>query len=280
MKTKALYFMWLAMLAGTFLMAGCKKDENDTDNDTAQASDFARAEQIFNDVADIADEAGTTGGVGMKGGDATSLLSQCATVTVDTISVPHLITIDFGTVNCLCSDGKYRRGIILVSFTGHFIDSLATHTVTFNNYFVNDNQVTGTKTVTNNGHNTAGHLTFTISVNGSVILANNAGTLGWISNRTREWVDGESTPQRWDDTFLISGNATVTHVNGNTSSMTITTPLYIERDCQFHYPLSGVVEIQPANKPLRTLDYSYLNSQCDKVATVTILGIAYNITLP
>lgn len=189
MKTHHMIYLILALLAGALANTACSKEEEATDRDTQQAADVALADQVFNDVADMVDEAGMYGTVNLKQGASNSLLSACATVTVDTLSVPHLITIDFGSVNCLCNDGKYRRGIILVSFTGHFLDSLASRTITFNNYYVNDNQVTGTKTITNNGHNNAGHLVYTTSINGALILANNAGTISWTASRTREWVD-------------------------------------------------------------------------------------------
>jgi hypothetical protein len=271
----------VSLIISSFVFTSCKKDKDDinTDTDTNQASDFALAEKTFNDALDIADEAGTSGSVGLKGMES-GLLSNCATVTFDTIAVPHLITVDFGTVNCLCNDGKYRRGQILISFTGQYMQAGHTHTITFNNYFVNDNQVTGTKTVINNGYNTSNHLTFTVTVDGQLILANNAGTISWESDRVREWTEGDSTPEKSDDVFMITGTSTVTRINGSTSTHTITTPLRIERGCMFRYPVSGVVLIERTNLPDRILDYSYMNSQCDKVATVTINGTSYNITLP
>lgn len=282
MKTMNFFKLFVYGLILSATLVSCNKDKDDAadpDSDTGQASDFALAEKTYNDALDIADEAGTTGSVGLKG-DVAGLISNCATVTHDTLSVPHVITIDFGSVNCLCSDGKYRRGQILVTYTGQYLEPGHTHSITFNNYFVNDNQVTGTKTVTNNGYNTANHLTFSVSVNGQLILANNAGTISWVSEREREWIEGDNTPEKSDDVFLLSGSATVTRLNGSTSTHTITTPLRMERSCQFRYPVSGVVLIERTNRPDRTLDYSYMNSQCDKVATVTINGVSYNISLP
>lgn len=95
-------------------------------------------------------------------------MTTCATITFDTAASPKTLTIDFGTTDCLCGDGNYRRGKILVSWTGPYRDSGSVRTITFDQYFVNYNQLQGTKTVTNNGTNGSGHPTFTVTVNGSV----------------------------------------------------------------------------------------------------------------
>lgn len=257
---------------------GCKKDNNEKDSDTQLASDNALASKIYNDVQDIADEAGNTGSVNtFIILDEASLLSSCATVTRDTVTVPHRITIDFSTTNCLCKDGNYRRGKIYIDFTRKYRDSSATHTISFDNYFVNDNQVSGSKTVTNNGRNSQGHLTFTIVVSGKIILANNAGTITWAANRTREWIAGENTIIRNDDIYLISGIESGTRASGKSYSSIITKPLRMEVGCQYHHFVSGTIEITPLGKATRTLDYG--SGVCDDVATVTINGISYNIKL-
>ena len=44
------------------------------------------------------------------------LISTCAQRTY--VSDTRTLTIDFGSTNCLCPDGRYRRGKIVVVFTG------------------------------------------------------------------------------------------------------------------------------------------------------------------
>ena len=181
-------------------------------------------------------------------------------------------------VNCLCADGRYRRGVINVVYSGKYRDSLSTHTISFNNYFVNENQISGGKIVTNKGRNASGHPVFDISVNGTVVLANNGGTITWVSNRTREWIAGYTTfgPGNWnDDVYLITGSANGTGASGNTFNATITTPLKRAMNCRWFE--SGTVDFTPAGKSTRTLDYG--GSGCDDQATVTINGNVNTITL-
>jgi hypothetical protein len=98
----------------------------------------------------------------------------------------------------------------------------------------------------------------------------------WTSQRSREWIAGESTPLNWaDDEYLISGTANGTGFNGNTFNVTITQALHIALNCRWIE--EGKLEFTPSGKPTRYLNYG---SGCDALATVTINGIVFNITLP
>jgi hypothetical protein len=278
MQTKTLFrYIMVAATVGV-LFTSCKREKDDVmDKDTGGASDNALAEGTYNDVQNMSDEA--SGGslssyFPMNSTTERNMLSTCATVTNDTVSVPHQLTIDFGASNCLCNDGRYRRGIINVSYTGHYRDSAETHTISFTDYYVNDNHVLGTKTVTNNGHNSAGNMTFSIVVNGHIIKAD-GGDVTWTSNRTREWIAGESTPTWFDDVYLITGTASGTTAAGHTFTAVINTPLRREIGC--HHFVSGSLTFAPSGKPARLVDFG--TGACDNQATVTISGHTYNITL-
>ncbi len=273
-------YLMVAATVGIILGACRKKDDDEpADSDTTAAADNSISEGYFNDANSISDQAAAGNLTSFLSTDNNSdergILSSCATITKDTVSNPHTITVDFGNTNCLCSDGRNRRGIINIAYTGHYKDSASYHTITFTNYFVDDNQVTGTKTVTNNGHDNSGYLTFTISVNGSIIKANGGGTISWTSNRTRKMIQGETTDIWSDDIYLITGTASGTSAAGNSFTATITSALKVKLDC--HHIVSGVLDLTPSGKPTRTINWG--NGDCDNQATVTINGHVYNITL-
>ena len=283
MKTnRLLLFALLTASISAAFITGCRKDEED--NDTSASGDNAFAEATFNDVNNIADEAGYSGSVSAyrlgSGNDEGSLLTSCATVTFDSLNTADqdTIHINFGTTNCTGNDGRQRRGEILVYYSGRYRDSASTHTITFNNYFVDDNQVLGTKTVTNNGHNAAGHLVYSINVSGQIILANNGGTITWNSQRQREWTQGESTLIWSDDVYSITGSASGTGANGHNFTVTITNPLIrnMALGCRRHFT-QGTFTLTPDNKPTRTVDFG--NGACDDIATVTINSHTYTIHL-
>lgn len=259
-------------LSGVILMTSCnRKKNNNKDTDTELAGDNALSEATFNDVMNIADDASDKNTGDNLSNYKTS--SGCATVTHDTVSVPHTITVDFGPTNCLCNDGRYRRGMILISYTGHYRDSGSVHTIGFSNYYVNDKHVMGTKSVTNMGHNAAGQSYFNIAVNG-IIVKVSGDSIIWNSNRTRTWTQGESTMAKMDDVYEITGSASGTK-NGNSYTMTIIQPLVRALACD--WISSGKMELQPSGALLRTIDFGA--GTCDDQATVTIGGTVYTITL-
>lgn len=268
----------LLMVAGIVsLTTSCKKDEQKV-ADTSASADDALAEGIYTNVTSIANEAydSETGG-GLKSGDETSMfLSGCAVITLDLTVMPHELTIDFGDVNCLCNDGRYRRGKILVTFNGGYRMVNTVITYGFDDYYVNDNWVDGTKVIRNMGLNENGNLYYSIEVVGVIHKANNGGTLNWNSSREREWIEGEPTWTHWDDVYLITGTADGIRPNGNTWSRTIINPLRVELSCK--WIVSGTLELNSEGLPLMIGDFG--DGECDNIATVLVNGVTYTIFLP
>lgn len=273
MKSKKIYFGILMLGLIILLSNACRKD-NDNDNDTGSASDNALAENLFTDVHGVIDQAASSNS--MKGTDSIAypLLGSCAQISIDTTVNPHTMTVDFGSTNCLCGDGRYRRGIIQVNYTGKYRDSGTVINVTFNNYYVNDNKIMGSKTITNLGRNSNNNLNWSVLVSGSVLKAN-GNLISWNSTRNREWIAGESTLTVWDDAYFISGSANGISANGNTFSVTITNPLKKEIGCK-HF-VSGTFDLNISGKSTRTVDFG--NGVCDYTATVTINGNVYTLNL-
>jgi hypothetical protein len=273
MKIKKSYASIVILLSAIILIInGCRKADRDKDTDTSAASDNSKAENVF---------AGIFKSIG-EFSDSTSQLriASCATFTVDSVgttSWPKTLTLDFGTSNCLGADGNYRRGKIIATFTGRYRDSLTMINISLINYYHNDNKVqVGTHTIKNNGHNSAGHLTYTITVQNASITNTSNQTISWNSYRTREWIAGESTTfNPWDDVYLIGGTANGTAANGNTFSVVINSPLRVALDC--HWVEQGVLTLTPQNLSARVIDFG--NGTCDAAATVTINGTSHDITM-
>jgi hypothetical protein len=266
----------LMVVSLAFVFTSCKKNQN-TVNETSSSIDDALAERIYDNVSNIADEAYSEKSGTLKSTDVRRLfLGDCVEISLDTVSVPHALIIDFGTENCLCNDGRYRRGKIIVSFTGRYRHPGTVITHGFDDYYVDDNKVEGTKVVTNMGFNEANHMYYQIEVVGVIFLANEGGTVSWNSSQIREWVEGLFTFTLWDDVYLISGTSTGIRANGETWQRTTITPLRKELGCR-HF-VSGILEITPGERPVRILDYG--DGECDNIATVTINGQVFTIYLP
>jgi hypothetical protein len=269
---------------GMLLFGSCKKDDKSTTNPTTTedygyTNEHTVAEKSYSDAEDLADRAGNTTGsdIGLKE------TSSCATVTRST----GRIEIDFGATDCLCSDGRYRRGKIIVTFTGRYADSASTHTITFDNYYQNFNKVSGTKTVTNMGRNSLGQIYFNISLNGSVRFADSTRALtndSVITNwtRVRTWVAGSSTLGMWsDDAYTITGSGTITRPSGAVVNVNIpaATPLYISAGCR--YIMAGNIIYTLPSGLTRTINYGDNSSPtCDNIAIVTIGSRTYTVYMP
>ena len=171
---------------------------------------------------------------------------------------------------------QFIHGLDVLSYQGAYRDSGSVHTITFNNYFVNDYQIGGSKTVTNEGTNSSGNTWFSIAVTGS-ITATTGQVLSWSSAREREWIEGESTTVWSDDVYQITGQASGTGFSGTTFSAVIDSPLLIALNCK--WIKEGVLSFTPSNRQTRVIDYGYLDGNCDRLAQVTIGSNTYTIEL-
>lgn len=270
----------ITLLSITFLLAfsSCHKSDRDWDTETQSTSDLALAESSWNDIYAQLDAVSATLADVNRVTSSYSPLA-CATISVNPAlpnpAFPKIVTIDFGTTNCTGPDGKNRRGIITAVFSGRYRDSLTVITITPSNYYVNDNLVQGTKTITNNGH-INGVMTFSIDVQNGSITRPDGKRITWNSQRTRRWIIGESTiGVVSDDVYEISGSGNGTGIKGNSFYMLITTPLVVQMSC--NYITKGVIKLTPANLSDRIIDFG--SGACDDQATITINGNTYNFTL-
>jgi len=283
MKRIQVKIMLIALFGLALAMTACKKDENTqiTASDTNSSEYDALAENIFTDVTNISNEAYDLGTSNFKSGDDDSdIIGQCATITLDTTVFPRVLTIDFGDENCLCRDGKYRRGKIINTFTGRYMMPGTIITLGFEDFYVNDNHVEGSRVVTNMGFNDDENMYWSIEVESLITLADSETSetgvsFGWNSSRVREWVEGMDTRRRWDDVFLITGTAEGVRPSGLGWTREIIIPLRKQMTCRFI--VSGSIEIQPEDMPLRLLDFG--DGECDNIATVTVDGQTHTIYL-
>ena len=261
------------------LFTECNKvPEQDLSKATAVDNSGIIAERMFNDVGKY------TSGVLTDNKKSTlksiaadvSPISSCLRVYFDFNSSPNKLVLDFGTENCFCEDGQNRRGKILITYDGGYTDSTATLNTTFDGYYVNNNQVTGNRTLSYKGYNQAKKPNWTVIVNGSVILANNGGTITYQATHNTAMVEGENTMDYKDNVFETTGSASGITPAGQAFTALVTTPLISTMKCNNF--VKGVVELTPSGEPKRTLNYG--EGDCDNKASLTVSGITFNVNLP
>ena len=264
------------------LVYSCKEDENiinSPEQTSTQASqDHLFAENIFNDINRVVEDGFNDNGLSK---------SSCANYKsiASNSSDADTLIINFGEVNCLDEYGKLRRGKIIVIYTAPYQDSLAQITTTFDHYYVNNNWVQGSRTVTNLGRNNAGNMVFDIVINTNITT--DIGRIDWVSNRKRFWTDGRNTSQYpFDDVYKVLGSASGNGLNNKNFTVNITDSLEVNLGCllpTITYNkrcaiVSGKVKVTPDGYSAREINYGMGGCNCD--FSVTINGEPYFIIVP
>lgn len=284
MKTK-LFRNRLIAVASIALLAifmSCNNNENlNPETDFADIIDESYASEVFDEIEDIGDEAvdyldnSNTNKSGSIEEWKFNRLSPCATITKEYEEDMVNITIDFGEENCLCNDGRERRGKIFINHYGYYWAGDVEIDFSFENYFVDDNQLTGTKNVLRTMNEEGNRFSETID-NGAMILPDDAGTMTWNAERNREVIEGSDTRYKLDDKIEITGSSNSLLADGTSISSEITTPLIrINEPGCFKYFVSGVRTIIKGEEPEITIDYG--DGTCDNLAEVTQDGITTTI---
>jgi hypothetical protein len=272
MKTKSILFVGVIAF-----LASCGKK---WDNDQSALVNY-KIETSFDEMTNISDQAITGNLVYYKVGKV--VFSQSAhflntektacnvIITLDTTASPKVLTVDYGTSNCDCNDGKTRRGKIVTTFTGPYLaqGTVITHTPV--DYYVNDIKIEGTKKVTNMGTNSSGQPYFNIEIDGTATLTSGT-VVDYASTRVRTWVAGYTTLlNRMDDEYDITGTATGVYSSGGGYTANTTAPVRLKVGCSF--PSKGTISMTPTGKAERVIDYG--DGTCDTQFTVTVNGHTY-----
>ncbi|MBN8701574.1 MAG: hypothetical protein J0M08_00775 [Bacteroidetes bacterium] len=160
-------------------------------------------------------ESDNNAGLGKTNG--TTPTPACANVSI-TPSLPTVwpkkLTIDFGTTNCLCDDGKYRTGKIEARFNDSWVtptsngpkDSMV---VTLTNYHVNDTMLMGTRIFVKDS--------ISASVLSITAIVNNAGVVfpGTSGNDTLNWSYTGSVKLTFGNKGDYNDNVVSLNISGN-----------------------------------------------------------------
>ena len=275
-----------AVLFTAFLFSCQKENSVNSSNTTvteeeatAYSDESAQVEASFDDVEDISMIAAEEEGVASTGGRGTATngffptwdelrlrLGPCATITVtpNDSTYPKTITIDFGD-GCICADGKFRKGAVIIHLTGPIRRSGSVMTITFRNFYLNRAHIQGTKIVSNLSEN--GNIKFTVQVvNGAVTFPNGRGYqydgLKYVAQ-----IEGGTTRFVRDDVYKIEGRSRTQFNNGLTIILNTETPLIKKVVCP--WISNGVLKIK-INDRVLFLDYGAPNNgDCDNLAMLT-----------
>ncbi len=281
MKTvKIISIGCIAMIAVSLIFnVSCKKKEDNQEYSYRAAQDNSLAEGAFNRCYSEIQK----GARQVSNKSTNDTITGCPVLYISGSWPNKTLILDYGSTGCMGNDGVTRKGQIITTMTGLYVDSNSVITSSFSNFSETINNVqhniTGTHTITNLGHNNLGHPHFSVDVqNASVSYSE--GTIHWTSQRENEWIEGYDTYLNpFDDEYYITGSASGTDINGASFSVNITSPLL----CKYCLTIyrwvvaSGKLDIVNPGYPNITVDYG--NGDCDLIVYVIINGTSYTIVL-
>ena len=197
--------------------SACKKTVAD-EEDWQSATDHATADVMYETANKAVDEASVETGA-QRGAPLTAQdapMTNCANITVvedanGTVyggqKFPRTVTIDYGATNVTCpASGRIFRGKIFININKphKLVGSVAT--ITFDNFYVNDHKLEGTRTNTHSA-DANGQPIINISMVGGKVTDPDGKTFTWNTNHTRTWISGFATPTAVDNKVNITGSA-------------------------------------------------------------------------
>ena len=201
--------------------------------------------------------------------------SDCATRSWERGENSRILTIDFGDEPCLGKDGLYRRGKIIITYTGPRRTEGATREIVLNDYFVMNKRFNGTKTITFLGNNTHSRVVeaLKISFNGKTSVRN-------VKQKV-ERIAGYDTIDPHDDIFLVNGHGSGRDRKGREYTSEITTPLLkkLESGCSTTF-VDGVNAFSFDDGTEISISYDPIGgAPCDRLGMITKNGESKLITL-
>ncbi len=201
-------------------------------------------------------------------------VGPCTTITVtpNDSTYPKTVVIDYGD-GCICRDGKFRKGAIILYYTKPLRRPGAQLTITLRNFYVNRAHIEGTKIIKNL---TEGNVhKFSVVVNDGKVTWPNGRGFKYEKIKVVTQVAGMETLRIRDDVYSIEGRSKTSYANGTTVVVNTESPLIKPVVC--NWIVSGIVKIKIND---RTVFLDFGNGQCDNKAWLKWNDHVIEITLP
>jgi hypothetical protein len=274
-KNRFFYGLLFPLSFGILLFASCERDKDRlSDEVITLAETEAINNAIFEEIDGSVESIMAT--LDLNEYSASSVKSTyadaCPVVTVDhpdTTYFPKIVAIDYGDGCSMVfnNDTITRKGKIIISVTNRYFVNGAKRVITFEDFYINDVKVEGTRTITNLGLNENGHFTFGIKLENGKITFNDGKFVTCQSERVREW----ARLSDWSkDTLYITGWVNGTNINGDNYTCEIDEPLVLIHCLVFNRRwtiVDGSLVITIGNESPIVIDYG--DGTCDRTMEIS-----------
>jgi len=272
MKLRKFTILLLGFIVSIIAFQSCMQDEEANIDSADQAQEVeliensVLAENYSDDEVALADMAEFEAGTGHY-----NRTSVCFMTTWD--SDTRILTIDFGN-GCVGPYGKERKGKIIVSYADEKGLFISDRTITFENYFVNNVQITGEIAIGRAVRNDDGNFQNTYTVTDYTLTFSNEETFTINGNRIREWIAGEGDNNPSANKFEINGALSGVSTRGVNWSQTILDPIIVDFSCSTEGNMLRTSGSKEVKYSLRNRERSrlveYGDGSCDNEYIVTI----------
>lgn len=294
-KINLKFLPYAMLLSIVTIMASCQKDDSvavpvTEEEAITMSEENAAADAEYEETAEIGISADADLEVAARSGnnnfgagihanlnlfaELSMRLGPCVeiTVTPNDSTYPKTVTIDYGT-GCLCRDGKFRKGAIILHYTKPLRVPGAVLTITLRDYYVNRAHIEGKKIISNLSN--AGVRVYSVVVADGKITWPNGRGFQYEKTKTVTQIQGSETITVGDDVFSMEGRSKTTYNNGVVVVKNTESPLIKPVQCQ--WITAGVLKIKIND---RQLLLNYGTGTCDNKALLSWNGGERIITLP
>ncbi|MBK8956735.1 MAG: hypothetical protein IPM34_14445 [Saprospiraceae bacterium] len=178
---------------------------------------------------------------------------------------PNTLTIDYGLNGVTGPNGHVRKGKLVIDFSAPMNNSGAVRTLNHQDFSIDQVQIEGTITLTNQGTNTSGELVLLREALDRSLTFPSGKMSGWNATQTLTQVEGFDTDQRLDDVWSITGIANGTNREGNSFSVNTSKALLYPTACR--WIVAGVIDVVVSGE---MISINYGDGSCNNDATLTL----------
>lgn len=256
---------FIPVILAVFLLGSCSDEPDatsallqdlDADSEAALESNIEDVDQITEAGLATLEEAGKI---------ARDIILDCATVEKDTVN--KIVTVDYGD-GCEGPGGRIRKGKLIINYNEHRLIPGAFRIVTFEDFFIDDTQVEGVRSVENISVDLDDNPTFESTLEDGKLTFEDGTIATRDASHIITWFR-ENNPL--NDERTVEGGANGTRRNGVVYDVEILERLVWKRACTLEgvfIPIGGVKQVTwGANVAI--IDYGD-GETCDNEVTVTI----------
>ncbi len=285
MKNIIAFKKYAAVLLAAGLITGgmtaCEENKEEPQADVQEELEVAQQTSLSESLSeeDVSFSYLAGDAVSSSGGRLISDHLRCAEITHN--KETNTVIIDFGE-GCVGPYGRERSGKIIITYSGAFNDRMANRVITFEDYFVNNRQITGTIELRDLNRNEEGFITATRRLIDYTIHFPNGDTYTSNGSITREWIEGEGDGNPRTNVIRITGFYEGISSRGRAHTIDIVEPVIASFPCRARggfLRVAGLKEIRwTAEERERIRTVYYGDGSCDNEIVVTVNGRTFTIT--